>query len=594
MENRFADFLTDYREQLISAGKELDKKELPRLTEELFSEYARTGKRLNYENAYFMRRRFLTVYAMLSVLYGNRSDISRLETVIDAICTEECWALPAHVDTGERGWRETVDLFAAETAFSLAEIIRLLEDKLSASVREKARGEVFRRVLDPFMRSRSPCAWWETADMNWCAVCCGSIGAAAIWLMESGGRELDGLLNRINSSILNYLDGFSDDGACLEGLGYCTYGMSFFTAYADLLYRYSGGKTDLFENARLKNIALFPQKCCLPGGVTVSFSDSRQDEKLRTGLAAYLAKQYPGVEFPDPALAAGLESDPCCRYVVISRDYFWAERYAGTGNVSREWHTVLPDAQWSVCRSDNGCAIAAKGGHNNEPHNHNDVGSFLYVCDGEVILDDLGAGEYTRDYFGENRYTNLCCRSLGHNVPLIDGREQCAGAEYRAVGFFSDGRGMTRMDIEAAYGLEDGEKITRQLLFDKTSGVCTVTDSFSLREHRMVTENLITSHRPVLEGSGFWIETGKRRFRIEITNGRAFAIREKTYADHHGVLKKVWLMQWTAAGERTEMAIGQSGVDSPAPQQPQFSGSAPSSTGCSSSSRGIQGRKVFQ
>ena len=558
MENGFADFLKDYREQLIKAGKELDQKKLPQLTEELFSEYARTGKRLNYENAYFTRRKFFTVYAMLSVLYGNKDDISRLETVIDAICTEECWALPAHVDTSEKDWRETVDLFAAETAFSLAEIISLLKDKLSAPVRGKARREVFRRVLDPFIQSKYPYAWWETAAMNWCAVCCGSIGAAAIWLMEKSSRELDGLLRRINRSIMNYLDGFSDDGACLEGLGYYTYGMSFFTAYADLLYRYSGGKSDLFENAKWKNIALFPQKCCLPGGVTVSFSDSRQDETYRVGLTAYLSRRYPEVGFPDPSMAAGLESDPCCRYVVISRDYFWAERYAETGKANREWHTVWPDAQWSVCRSDNGYAIAAKGGHNNEPHNHNDVGSFLYVCDGEVILDDLGAGEYTRDYFNENRYTNLCCRSLGHNVPLIDGKEQRAGAEYRAARFFADGRGMTQMDIEAAYGLEDGEKITRQFLFDKTSGVCTVTDSFSLRKHRMVTENLITSHHPETEGSGFLIETRKRRFRIEVTNGRAFAIREKTYADHRGVLKKVWLMQWTAVGERTEIVIKES------------------------------------
>ena len=558
MENGFADFLKDYREQLIKTGKELDQKKLPQLTEELFSEYARTGKRLNYENAYFTRRKFFTVYAMLSVLYGNKDDISRLETVIDAICTEECWALPAHVDTSEKDWRETVDLFAAETAFSLAEIISLLKDKLSAPVRGKARREVFRRVLDPFIQSKYPYAWWETAAMNWCAVCCGSIGAAAIWLMEKGSRELDGLLRRINRSIMNYLDGFSDDGACLEGLGYYTYGMSFFTAYADLLYQYSGRKSNLFENAKWKNIALFPQKCCLPGGVAVSFSDSQQDETYRVGLTAYLSRRYPEVGFPDPSMAAGLESDPCCRYVVISRDYFWAEQYAETENVKSEWHTVLPDAQWSVCRSANGCALAAKGGCNNEPHNHNDVGSFLYVCDGEVILDDLGAGEYTRDYFNENRYTNLCCRSLGHNVPLIDGKEQRAGAEYRAARFFADGRGMTQMDIEAAYGLEDGEKITRQFLFDKTSGVCTVTDSFSLRKHRMVTENLITSHHPETEGSGFLIETRKRRFRIEVTNGISFVIKEKTYTDHYGVLKKIWLMQWTAVGERTEIVIKES------------------------------------
>ena len=302
MENRFDEFFKSYQEEFIKAGKELDGEKIPQLTEELFSEYERTGNRLEYEKVYFKRRKFLTVYSMLSIMYGKQSDISRLEEIIEAICSEECWALPAHVNRSEKSWQTAIDLFAAETAFSLAEIISLPESKLSASVCEKARSEVFRRVLDPFMESEFPYSWWETSEMNWCAVCCGSVGGAAIWLMQKDKEKLDELLKRINSSIMNYIKGFSEDGACLEGLGYYTYGMSFFAAYADLMYRYSNGKVDLFDNAKLKNIALFQQKCFLTGSVTVSFSDSQQDEKFRLGLTSYLSKRYSGVEFPDTAL----------------------------------------------------------------------------------------------------------------------------------------------------------------------------------------------------------------------------------------------------------------------------------------------------
>ena len=38
--------------------------------------------------------------------------------------------------------------------------------------------------------------------------------------------------------------------------------------------------------------------------------------------------------------------------------------------------------------------MAAKGGNNGESHNHNDVGSFLYLAGDEMLLTDLGAGEY--------------------------------------------------------------------------------------------------------------------------------------------------------------------------------------------------------
>ena len=555
MENRFADFLNSYRQQFINAGKELDKEEIPTLTEELFSLFERTGDRLEYEKVYFKRRKRLTVYAMLSIMYGEPSHISRLEEMIEAICSEECWALPAHVNRSDKHWKTSIDLFAAETAFSLAEITCLLESRLSADLREKARSEVFRRVLDPFTESKFPYSSWETSQMNWCAVCCGSVGGAAIYLMQNDKSRLDKLLERINSSIMNYIKGFSEDGACLEGLGYYTYGMSFFTAYADLMYRYSDGKVDLFENAKLKNIALFQQKCFLTGSVTVSFSDSQRDEKYRAGLTSYLSERYSEVRFPDISLAADLESDNCYRYVILSRDYFWTKQYAPTTASEIHWHTVLPHAQWSICRADNDCVLAVKGGHNDEPHNHNDVGSFIYACEGESILDDIGAGEYTKDYFNENRYKNICCRSLGHNVPLIDGKEQLAGAQYRASGFVSDGSGKTELDIEAAYGLGAEEKVTRSFLLDKDSGACTVTDSFRLSGKGKVTENLVTLHEPIINGTDFIIETGRNKFTIQVTNGKELSIINKTYTDHYGAVKKLWSMQWEVLGICTKFVI---------------------------------------
>ncbi len=123
MGNKFANFLKGYQKDFIKAGKKLDKEQMPQLTEELFSVYERTNNRLEYEKVYFKRRKFLTVYAMLAIMYGNHCDVSRLAEVIETICAEECWALPAHVDRKEKNWQIVIDLFASETAFSLAEII---------------------------------------------------------------------------------------------------------------------------------------------------------------------------------------------------------------------------------------------------------------------------------------------------------------------------------------------------------------------------------------------------------------------------------------------------------------------------------------
>ena len=71
--------------------------------------------------------------------------------------------------------------------------------------------------------------------------------------------------------------------------------------------------------------------------------------------------------------------------------------------------------------------MAVKGGTNQEPHNHNDVGSFFYVLGSDMLLEDLGAGEYTADYFGEKRYHIFCNSSFSHNVPILCGMGQYAG-----------------------------------------------------------------------------------------------------------------------------------------------------------------------
>ena len=68
----------------------------------------------------------------------------------------------------------------------------------------------------------------------------------------------------------------------------------------------------------------------------------------------------------------------------------------------------------------------------------------------EQLITDLGAGEYTKEYFSTGRYQILCNSSLGHSVLVISGELQKEGKQYRASEFTSDGRGFTR--VERLYG----------------------------------------------------------------------------------------------------------------------------------------------
>src|SRR5690606_32488668 len=64
---------------------------------------------------------------------------------------------------------------------------------------------------------------------------------------------------------------------------------------------------------------------------------------------------------------------------------------------------TLPDLQVAGARKGN-FYFAAKGGHNNESHNHNDVGNFILYYKNRPLLIDVGVEFYTAKTFSDERY----------------------------------------------------------------------------------------------------------------------------------------------------------------------------------------------
>ena len=113
----------------------------PPLKKADFELFFKTGNRLVYEKNYFEVRKALTVTALKVILSESpeTAHVEDLAGVIKAILSESDWALPAHCtkdswDTGNYG----IDLFAAETAGSLAEILYLVREKLPGAKEDKA------------------------------------------------------------------------------------------------------------------------------------------------------------------------------------------------------------------------------------------------------------------------------------------------------------------------------------------------------------------------------------------------------------------------------------------------------------------------
>lgn len=492
----------------------------------LFKEYDTSGNRTAYEKAYFEHRGRLMTFALMAWLYHKPEYILALEDTIWAICEEYTWSLPAHLyskslepesqTTFQNGKmvqigfnpETNIDLFAAETAFAFSEIIYMLEEYLSPLVVHRAKKEVFRRVLMSYL-TYPGIHNWERMKNNWCAVCAGSIGIAGIYLMEDDA-VLAQLIHRLSPTLERFLDSFEADGACLEGLSYFTYGVSFFVAFADLLKRRTAGGVDLLNSERFEQIACFQHKCYFPEGWTVSFSDANQKDHFRSGLTSYLMNRFNKVKMPPRKYKAGFLFDPCFRWCNGIRDLIWTVEQQPE-KAKEVTYEVLAHAQWMLCKQYTGhCyGLAVKGGNNDEPHNHNDVGSFIFYKDGDCLLTDLGSGEYTKDYFGVGRYAILCNSSLGHSVPIIQGEGQKAGRQYSSKKPDYDGRGRMIMDISETYGNQYLKQLNRELTFIEGEGIL-LTDTFHISEGiTHVIERLITLYEPMINDDSVVIQGEK-------------------------------------------------------------------------------------
>lgn len=530
---------------------------IPSIPYSSFKLYPETGDRQVYEygeTGYFPRRGRLASFGVLSWLYDQEEDLNELCDILWAICDEYTWALPAHLHeeafaTQLEHENYMVDLFASETGQALSEISFILGDRLPEIIRRRisylVKERILNRVLEDDFR-------WMTMTNNWSAVCAGSVGMAAIYTLDDD-EKLAAVLERILPAFEYFFSGFSADGACLEGIGYWNYGFGYFVAFADLLLRRTAGKINLFEREIVEKIALFQQKCFYTGGRTISFSDGTGRCHFMPGLSCYLDRKYPDFVIP-PASCMSLSPDHCFRWSSLFRDLIWC--HDTLDDTSHPACYLLPDAQWYICSSDNGVGIAAKGGHNEEPHNHNDVGNFLIYKNGEEIISDLGAGEYTKQYFDpEYRYTYFINNSLGHSVPLIDGCSQKTGIDFRARDVILTETGIS-MDIAPAYGLDTLTALTRDIRFHATDGRITLNDTFLCLDDHIITERFIIRGQVQVFADQVQICMGTETMKIHY-DPELFSVNvhEETYSDHYAVPQRVRVLDFVSEPQETLHAV---------------------------------------
>lgn len=502
-----------------------------------FTDYFRTGTRLTFEKKYFHRRGQLLAAAGMYLLEKKQTYLERLENIIWAICDEYTWALPAHIlsQQNTEKARVYIDLFAGETVFALSEISCLLGDDLHPWVQNRIKNEAERRIIKPYENGNF---FWENVEMNWAAVCAGSVGACYLYLFpERFPRVKERILNTMNC----FLQGFGADGCCREGMSYWNYGFGFFTYFADLLFQFTEGRENLFEDARAEAAAQFPQAAFLNPATVISFADCGPDSKIEPGIASYLAGRYPGKVVVTGLSADILDrNDRCYRWTAFIRNLLWGD-FEIMKPKQPEQFRFLPEAQWYVNHR-GAFVLAAKGGHNDEPHNHNDLGEIILADEAEQLLCDLGSGLYTHAYFQpETRYDVASNASCGHSVPIIDGTLQAPGAACCANTLRADSD-VFAVDIAGAYKLPALLSAVRELTVKPD--IITLCDRFSFSggTHK-ITERFITKIKPVCKDGAVCIKA------LKLDCGIEPEVSQGIFTDHFGKEHIYYMLDYSVSGE---------------------------------------------
>jgi hypothetical protein len=496
---------------------------MPELTDELYLDYSRTGKRDACQAVMFVRRGRLRTLTLAECFENNGRFLPAIEEAIRSYCEEKSWMYPAH-DIGLRvfkGQAMDVDLGSSDFAWQLATAKYWLGDKLSPEIRKLVAGELERRIFTPFtsaVNEGKPTFHSLNARGNHNAVDLAGIAGSAMAEIESRGRRAF-FAAAAEKYIEAYLSGFTPDGYCSEGVGYWNYGFGHYLMLVETIKQATGGKVDWLSQERIKPLALYSRRLEILPGLYPAFADCDVNPLPDPGIMAYLNRRYDwGLEDSPHSSVDRTAGEDLDRRLFEIGLYAFPNSLAGVSSPKktaawnlRDWFS---DAGVLICRpraaDRHALGAALKGGHNAEQHNHNDIGSFVVALNKSTPIVDPGPENYTSRTFGPHRYDSNVLNSFGHSVPRVADKLQVPGAKAHAKILkteFTDAADTLAMDISSAYAVKSLTKLERTFIFSREgAGKLTVTDEVEFSEAEPFGTALITLAK--------WKQLGPNRLQL--------------------------------------------------------------------------------
>ncbi|MCB0686905.1 MAG: heparinase II/III family protein [Saprospiraceae bacterium] len=480
--------------------------------------YIRTGDRDAYQGLSFQKRRALGTLLLAEIAENKGRFLDQIVNGVWSICEESFWGVPAHLPGDVNGLANTgdpiVDLFAAETATYLSWVDYFLGDQLDSitpQIRMRMQREIQQRIFTPLMtkhhgwmgpnsNGRPPNNWNPWICSNW---------INTVLLMERNPDKRTEQIHKALGILDEFLNPYPNDGGCDEGPSYWgAAAASLFDNISLLNLASNDAFQYVYDNEKVKNMGQFIYRAQISKNYFLNFADADPQPKMDAAMIYRYGKAIDDLPMMQFAAFYHHEGDNAeVGNFHFFRNFFELFIQKDLEGIDKKLplpgDVWLPDIQVMAARdkegSTDGFYLAAKGGHNDESHNHNDIGNFVVYYNGDPLIIDVGRGTYTRKTFSRERYDIWFNRSDFHNTPTIAGLTQAPGAQYRAHRVNYDQKQNTTLfslDISRAY--PDNEMIlrwARTIILRRHQNI-EINDGFRLRESHEIGEHIMTCYEP--------------------------------------------------------------------------------------------------
>lgn len=477
----------------------------------------RTGDREEYQGISFKKREVLGTLLLAEIAENKGRFLDQIIDGVWSICEESFWGVPAHLPkTKELSGlidvsQPFVELFSAETSTFLAWVDYFVGDKLDAvspQIRKRIYYETNNRIFQPLMTKhhgfmganadgRRPNNWNPWICSNW---------LNAVLLLEKDNQKRTEAVTKILSVLDQFVNPYPQDGGCDEGPGYWgAAAASLYDNIAMLNLATNNSFTYVYNDEKFRNMGKFIYRAQISPLYFVNFADASP----KPGMAADMIYRF-GKDIHDPDMmkfgayyrTPGEGSLGRFHYFREFFSLFIQQEYqSAQQGLPLPKDTWLRDLQVMIARDKEGATdgffVAAKGGNNDESHNHNDIGNYMVYYNGFPLLIDVGSGTYTRKTFSNKRYDIWYNCSEFHNLPTINGKNQLPGPDFKATNIgYTNGKDFSeiKLDIAKSYPFDAGViSWVRDIRLNREKNVM-INDVINLSKAESVVQHLMTCY----------------------------------------------------------------------------------------------------